>query len=500
MSLVLALDVGTSGGRALIADSGGKRIGSAERRWRYRTDPDGFPVLDTGSVWASLASATREAVRSSLARPEAIAVIGITSQRNGVALLDSKGQILYAGPDSDGRAANEGIALEREHGDLIYETTGRLPAFKYLPARLAWFRGNKPDIANRTAHALSFGDWIAFRLTGEIATDPTQAAETMCFDVRRDMWSQTLCDALDVPSRFLPRVMTEPLGRLPEDVAREFGLHPGTPVVRAGADTQCAALAMGAREPGDVAINAGTMMPVSQVQAEAIIDEQRRLVTSPHVVPGRSILEVNCGEAGALVDWLLALIGEGGNHLWLEQSAGDADPGSRGVAVVDPGPINVGDYPVMRSGGLAFPIPVSALNPGREEIARAVLEGVAYAARAGIEWLQDASGRDPGLVTVCGGLSRSPTFVRILAGVMGREVRRAREPHASALGAAIVAATAAGLHPSVAAAAAKMADAGELVRPDPSWLALYDGLYQSWTGLRARYEETMMSVSDLRDS
>lgn len=500
MALVLSLDVGTSGGRALIADSEGRRVGSASRAWRYRTDADGFPVLDVGAVWASLASAAREAVRSSLARPDAIAVIGITSQRNGVVLLDNKGSILYAGPNTDGRATQEGIAIERLHGDLIYETTGRLPAFKYLPSRLAWFRSNKPEIASRTAHAMSFGDWLAYRLTGEIATDPTQAAETLCFDVRRGMYSQTLCDALDVPSRFLPRVITEPLGRLPEDVAREFGLHPGTQVVRAGGDTQCAALAMGVVEPGDVAITAGSMMPIEQVVAPAILDPIRRLHTSPHAVPGRSILEVHCGEAGAVVDWLLGLLGENGNHIWLEQAASDADPGSGGVAMIDPGPTHMGDYPVMRTGGFAFPIPVSQLNVGREELARATLEGVAYAARAGIDWLTEVSGQPAADVAVCGGLARSATFVNVLAAVLGRDVRRAREPHAAALGACIVAAATAGLHPTVGAAAAKMSDRGELVRPDQSWLALYDGLYMSWTGLRARYEETRMRVSDLRDS
>lgn len=499
MSLVLSLDIGTSGGRALIADSEGRRIGSAARAWRFRIDADGFPLLDHGAVWASLASAAREAVRSSLARPEAIAVIGITSQRNGVVLLDGNGQILYAGPNTDGRATKEGISIERQHGDLIYETTGRLPAFRYLPAKLAWFRDNKPEIASRTQHAVSFADWVAYRLTGEIATDPTQAAETLCFDVRREMYSQTLCDALDVPARFLPRVISEPLGALTEDVAREFGLHPGTPVVRAGGDTQCAALALGIIEPGDVAIAAGTMLPVSQVVAPAVIDLQRRLITSPHAAPGRSILEAHCGEAGASLDWMLGLIGETGNHVWLEQAASSADPGSAGVSLIGPGPVNMGDYPVMRTGGLSFPIPVSQMAPGREEIARGMLEGIAYGARAGIDWLSEVSNRPAGDVAVSGGLARSPTFVRVLAAVLGREVRRAREPHAAALGACIVAATAAGLHPNVGAAVAKMADRGETVRPDPGWLAIYDGLYMSWLGLRARYEQTRMRVSDLRD-
>lgn len=496
MSLVLALDIGTSGGRAIIADAEGRRVGSASRAWRYRTDADGFPELDPGTVWASLASAARDAVRSSLARPDAIAAVGVTSQRYGVVLTDSKGQVLYAGPNTDPRGVREGIALERDHGSLVYERTGRLPAFLYLPARLAWFRANKPEITDRTAHAMSFADWVAAKLTGEFATDRSQAAEMLCYDLRRGGWSDELCELLAVPPRFLPPIASEPVGTLPEAVAREFGLHAGTPVVRSGCDTQCAALGVGAVEPGDVAVPVGTTMPVEQVVDSVILDPERRLWTSPHAVPGRFVLEAQCGEAGAVVDWVLQLLGAPGDHAWLEQSAARAEPGSGGVRMVGIGPINMGDFPILRTGGLAFPVPVMVLGRSREDVARAALEGIAYTARAAMEWLREVS-PDQGAIAVCGGLSRSHTFARILASVLGREVRRAREPQASALGACIVAAASAGLHSGVPEAAAHMSDQGEVVRPDPSWLAIYDGLYQSWVDARARYEQTHMRVSDL---
>jgi sugar (pentulose or hexulose) kinase len=499
MSLVLALDIGTSGGRALIADSEGRRIGVASRPWRYRADADGFPELDAGTVYASLASAAREVVRSSLARPDAIAAVGITSQRTGVVFLDAKGTVLYAGPNADPRGMREGIAMEREHGEEIYRTAGRLPAFLYLPARLAWFRQNKPEISGRTARALSLGDWVAYRLTGEAATDPTQAAEMLVYDLNAKAWSTDLAEALDVPLRFLPPITTEPLGTLAEDVAREFGLHPGTPVVRAGGDTQCAALGVGTTEPGDVAIPAGTTMPVQQVVAQPTIDGARRLWTSPHVVPGRFVLEAHCGEAGTAVDWLIGLLGMPGDHGWLEAAAGRAEPGAGGVTLIDTGPTPMGDYPMMRVGALAFPIPVMALGRSREDFARASLESVAYAARAGIEWLEEVSGSPAGEVALCGGLARSSTFARITASVLGREIRRAREPQTSALGACIVAAAAIGLHGSVGQAATHMSDPGDLVKPEEGWLALYDGLYQSWLSQRGRYEETRMRVSDLED-
>lgn len=500
MSLILSLDIGTSGGRAVIADSSGRRVGAAARAWRYRTDPSGFQELDTNTVWAALASASREAVRTSLARPEAIVAVAVTSQRSGVVLMDSKGEVLSAGPNTDARGVREGIGLERAHGELVYRLAGRLPVFLYLPARLAWFRNNKPAIADRVARALSFADWAVWRLTGgaAAATEPTQAAEMLAFDIHRGSWSDALCDALGTPRKILPDLVrpATTVGELTEPASREFGLHAGTAVVPAGGDTQCAALGLGVVEPGQVAVVAGTTMPVAQVAGGPTIDEERRLWTSPHAVPGRFLLEAHCGEAGPALDWLLGLMGRTGDHGWLDEAASGAEPGAGGVLSVDTGPTRMGDYPLMRTGGLVFPVPLMVLGRSQEDVARAALEGIGYGARQAMEWLAEVGGGQSE-VALSGGVARSQTFARVLASVLGRPVRRARDAQTSGLGGCIVGAAAAGEFRSVAEAAGVMHDRGETVHPEPEWTAIYEGLYASWCERRARFEETVTRVSDL---
>ena len=500
MSLILSLDIGSSGGRAVIADTSGRRVGSATRAWRYRVDPNGFQEADTDLLWAALASASREAVRTSLARPDAIAAVAVTSQRTGVVFLDSKGSVLAAGPNSDARGIREGIALEREHGELVYRLAGRLPVFLYLPARLAWFRKNAPAIADRVAKALSFSDWATWRMTGgaATATEPTQAAEMLAYDVTRGSWSDALCDALSTPRKILPDLLRHatPVGALTEAAAREFGLHAGTPVVPAGGDTQCAALGLGAIDPGTVAIVAGTTMPVTQVASSALIDSERRLWTSPHALPGRYLLEAHCGEAGPALDWYLNLLGHGGDHTWLDEAAAGSVPGAGGVTSIDTGPTRMGDFALMRTGGLLFPIPLMALGRQPTDVARAAMEGIAYGARQGTEWLAEVGG-PASEVVLCGGVARSHVFARILASVLGRPVRRAREPQASGLGGCIVGAAAAGEFRTVAEAAGVMHDRGDVVHPEPEWTAIYEGLYASWVSQRARFEQTVARVSDL---
>ena len=500
MSLVLGLDIGTSGGRALIADAEGRRVGAASRPWRYRSESPGYAEIDTATVWASLASATREAVRTSLARPDAIQAVAVTSHRAGVVFRDSRGEVLYAASSADTRGVSEGVALERTHRDLIYGTAGRLPAFLFLPARLAWFHANRPEFSKRFASAMSFADWCAARLGGNkaLSTEPTLAADTLLFDVVHGWWSDALCDALDVNKRMLPTVERPAtvVGRLPEDVAREFGLHPGTPVVVAGSDLQCAALGAGIAEPGAAAVIAGISLQVQQVTGSPLFDDDRRLWTSPHALPNRWVLEATCGEAGAAVDYLLSLMGRGGDHMWLEVAASRCEPGAGGVTFVDPGPINMGNFPLVRRGGLTFPVPVHQQGRGQEDMVRAAFEAAAYGTRAGLEWLEDVAG-GAAEIAVCGGLVKSPTFPRILASVLGRPVRRVREPNASALGACIVGAAAAGLHQTVPAAAAAMHDRGDVVHPLPDWGVIYDGLYGTWRDRRSRFEEALMRVNEI---
>lgn len=500
MSLILSLDIGTSGGRAVVADTSGRRVGSASRPWRCRIDADGFQELDPDLVWVALASASREAVRTSLARPDAIAAVAVTSQRTGVVFIDAKGEVLSAGPNSDARGLREGITLERTHGELVYRTAGRLPVFLYLPSRLAWFRNNRPAVADRIFKALPFSDWAVWRLTGGAvtSTEPTQAAELLAYDLERGSWSDALCDALGTPRKILPDLVRPltPVGELTESAAREFGLHAGTPVVPAGGDTQCAALGVGATSPGTVTIVAGTTMPVTHVVERPLIDPERRLWTSPHAVPGRHLLEAHCGEAGPALDWYLGIMGRPGDHTWLDEAAGSAEPGAGGVVSIDTGPTRMGDFPLMRTGGLVFPIPLMALGRTQGDIARAVLEGLAYGVRQAMEWTAEVGGPSDEVV-LCGGVARSHTFARILASVLGRPIRRAREAQSSGLGGCIVGATAAGAFRSVAEAAGVMHDRGEAIHPEPEWIPMYEGLYASWVEARGRFERTVARVSDL---
>ena len=145
MSLLVGLDIGTSGGRCLVVDEEGQQVGVGSRLWSYRWEGPGMCELDPDQAFAALSAAARDAL-AGLDTSEIVGV-GVASQRTGVVLLDENGVELYTGPNADGRGVASGMDLERAHGDRVYRTNGRLPVMLYLPARLGWFRAFGPHAA-----------------------------------------------------------------------------------------------------------------------------------------------------------------------------------------------------------------------------------------------------------------------------------------------------------------------------------------------------------------
>ena len=486
MALYAGIDVGTSGGRCLIVDEHGERAGYGEHPWRYTPDDSGFPTLQPATAIEALRTSVADALKTCDAAD--LRGVGVTSQRTGVVLLDADGRELYVGPNTDGRGAQFGMEQERAHADLIYRVAGRLPAMIYLPARLAWFRANNPDI--EPAVALSFGDWIVARATGVWATDPTQAAEMLVYDVAMGHWSQDLLGALTVPEGLLPslRAAGEPAGVAEE--GNPLGLPAGVPVFCGGADTQCAALALGVIESGQAFVVAGTTMLAQQLIEEFALDPKGRTWTSPHLVGDVLSQESHCGEAGSALTWFANLVSLSPSEL-VEESDG-AEPGAGGVRFYDSYPSTARDFALVRSGGFEFPVPVLALGRSRTDLTRGLLEGIAFGARAGLDVLDEINGA-PSEIAVAGGVARARAFREALAGASTRPIRVAKETPSSARGAAIVAA--APDHGGVRAAAKAMADKG--VEIDHVEAHGYPALYASWRARADELDQRAMKMSGL---
>ena len=248
MGNALVIDAGSSSVRARLVGDDGRVAAGAARPYAYANEADGGELaraFDLRGCWGAIVSAVNEA----LAGGDAPSSVAVTSQRQALVFLDDAGRALYSGPNTDLRAVFQGAALDEEHGNAIYRTTGHRPAFMMATGKLAWLRDARPDDYARVSHILTLADWIAWRLTGEIASEPSLAAASGLVDIRTRRWASSLFAEIGLRLPETPlRDASETRGAVRNaDIPTLTGL----PVRVAGGDTQCALIGMGVGADGN---------------------------------------------------------------------------------------------------------------------------------------------------------------------------------------------------------------------------------------------------------
>jgi sugar (pentulose or hexulose) kinase len=486
----LALDAGTGSGRAVVFDETGRQLACAREEWTYEsTHHPGDMVaghhFDAERFWGLLARATRAAISAAGVSPESIAGVAATSQREGSVFLDADGREVLATPNFDSRALAEGVdVLQRLGADRLYEITGHEPPFIFPLSRFLWWRARHPETP--VASLLMIDHWVTYRLTGERVGEPSNAAESLLFDVSAGGWSEEIREAFDVPRGILPRLASggSLAGLVTKKAAAETGLPAGTPVFVGGADTQCALLGSGVVEPGAAGAVLGTTAPVQMVLDRPLQDPERHLWLSPHVCAGRWVLESNAGDGGKAFAWLLELLDfparDDASFAAIEAAAERADPEIPVYTFIGPSIFNLRSMNPSRAAGLLFPYPFGRRRPTKPELLRGFLESLAFAVRGNLEQIESVCGGATPSLTLSGGMTKSALARRLVAEVVGRPMRVGTVAESAALGCAILAAAGAGVYPDVGSAAARMVRTEEITAKDPG---AYEDRYRKWREL-----------------
>ncbi|MGH7803932.1 MAG: FGGY-family carbohydrate kinase [Candidatus Binatia bacterium] len=491
----LALDAGTGSGRAVLFDEAGNQLACAREEWSYEsTHHPGDMVaghhFDADRFWGLLARASRAALAAAGVEPGSIAGVAATSQREGSVFLDGRGRELLATPNFDSRAIAEGVdVLQRLGADRLYEITGHEPPFIFPLSRLLWWRSRHPETP--VASLLMIDHWVTYRLTGERVAEPSNAAESLLFDVAAGGWSDEIREAFDVSDAILPRLAMggSPAGFVSAEAAAATGLREGTPVFVGGADTQCALLGSGVVEAGAVGAVLGTTAPVQMVLDRPLSDGDRHLWLSPHVCAGRWVIESNAGDGGKAFAWLLELLdvpsSDDASFAAIETEAERADPDVPVYAFIGPSIFNLRSMNPSRAAGLLFPYPFGRRRPAKPELLRGFLESLAFAVRGNLEQIESVTGRRAASVTLSGGMTKSRLARRLVAQLLGRPVAAGAVAESAALGCAVLAAAGAGVYPDVGSAAARMVRTEEIEAEDPG---ATEDRYRKWRELNDTLE------------
>ena len=308
--LVVAVDAGTTGARAVAFSLAGEMIAEVRRPYRISAPRPGWAEQDSRD-WAEGAVAALRGLAGRTRSAGRIRAIGLTGQCPTMVPADERGRPLRPGMlYRDNRAVAEARQMRQRIGDAaLHERTGHVPEAFHVGPKLAWLRRHEPGVFARTRLVLQPRDVVLHRLTGLARTDETHANATLFFNLRQRDWDPGLLGAFDVDPALFPPVLPpwQVAAELTRSAAAELGLDAGVPLVIGAADSPCAAFGAGVAAPGPVSEMAGASSCLNSAVPDPLPD--LRVTHYSHVVPGCFCTELGLNTTGAAIGWAVKALG-----------------------------------------------------------------------------------------------------------------------------------------------------------------------------------------------
>ena len=449
MSFILAIDQGTTSSRAIVFDAQMRPVASAQEEFEQIFPASGWVEHRADDIWQTVLRSCQKALKKARLAGADLAGIGITNQRETTLLWDrSTGAALHnAIVWQDRRTSDICEALKTAGFEAqVRQTTGLLLDPYFSGTKLAWLLDNvKGARARAEKGELAFGtvdSWLLWQLTGgkAHATDATNAARTLLYDIRESRWSDEMCAMLDIPQALLPEV---------KDCAADYGVcelfGAPVPILGIAGDQQAATIGQGCFAPGMMKSTYGTgCFALLNTGKEPVMSDNRLLTTVAYQLDGEVTyaLEGSIFVAGAVVQWL-----RDGLHLITQarETQGLAEAAEEGVVLV-PAFTGLGaPYWDANCRGAAFGLTRAT---GPREMARAALEAVGFQTRDLLEAMRaDWADAAETALRVDGGMTASDWTMQFLADITGAQVDRPVVLESTAVGAAWLAGQRAGLYP-----------------------------------------------------
>jgi sugar (pentulose or hexulose) kinase len=489
---LLALDVGTQSVRALLFDARGAVV--AMRRVPiepYVSPQPGWAEQDPEVWWAALGAATRGLWSEAGVRPDAVAGVGLTTQRTTIVVADEHGTPLRPAIVWLDARRTEGLPPLGGHWGAAFAVAGVTETVARFQAdcEANWIVANEPSVWKRIRRYGVLSSWLTARLVGRWADSSASQVGYLPFDFKRSRWANRLDWKWQVAPfvrEWLPELVapTDTIGGLTSEAAAHLGLAPGLPLIAAAGDKQCEALGSGAVAPDVAALSFGTTATIGTTHRRYL--EAIPLVPPyPAAAPGAWFVELQVMRGFWMVEWFKR---EFGADLVDRAAAAGVPPEARFDDLLEatpPGAMGLVVQPYWMP-GVRYPGPEAkgaAIGfgdvHGRAHLYRAIVEGLAYALREAAERTERRSGVPIRELRIAGGGSQSARAVQLFADVFGLPASRPHTHEAAGLGAAIDVAVGLGIHPDVSTAVAEMVQVRDRFEPDPRANRLYEDLYRS---------------------
>jgi xylulokinase len=492
--VLIGLDIGTSGARALAVSEMGDVIAAAAQEYPLLTPRPGWTEQNPEDWWQASRKVLAEVANAVNGK---VAGIALTGQMHGAVFLDANDRVIRpALLWNDQRTAAQCAEItERVGRERLLAIAGNPALTGFQAPKLLWLREVEPENYRRVAHVLLPKDFIRLRLAGEYATDASDASGTLLLDLRRRSWSAEILDALELPREWLPAVYEGPeeAGRLRADVAADLGLPAGVPIAAGGGDNAAAAVGCGIVEEGLASSSIGTSGVLFAYTPQFTPDPSGRLHAFCHAVPGAYHLMGVTLSAGGSLNWWRQVLGEQHEYDALIELAEAAPVGSEGLLFL---PYLSGERtPHLDPSARGAFFGLTARH-GLNHLTRAVMEGVTYSLADCLQLMLDL-GVKVNQVRAIGGGARSRLWRQMQADVYGMPVHRTTVDEGPAYGAALLAGVTAGHFKSVNEACSVIQLRPDVAEPNKDNAELYSQYLKVYRDLYPATAAAMAQLSGL---
>ncbi|MCR5485378.1 MAG: xylulokinase [Clostridiales bacterium] len=507
MKYLIGIDVGTSGTKTVLFDIYGKVTASETVEYPLYQPKNGWAEQEPEDWWNASVEGIKAVIDRSGCDKSEIAGVGLSGQMHGLVMLDKNGCVLRRSIIwCDQRTHEECDDIDNIVGrDKVIEITANPPMTGFTASKILWVKKHEPEIYEKCAHILLPKDYIRFRLTGEYATEVSDASGMQLMDVAKRQWSREILSLLDIDISLLAEMYESPdvTGNVSKSASELTGLPEGIPVAGGAGDNAAAAIGTGIVRSGSAFNTLGSSAVIYAVTDRLNADKKGRVHGLCASVPGKWTLMSCTQGAGISLKWFA-------NNFFLQEKEEAKKRNTSIYNIIDK---KASDVPIGSEKLLFLPYLMGERSPhpdafcrgvffglsaihNREHLVRAVMEGVAFSQRECMDVFRE-NGAGVDSITLCGGGSRSPVWRQMLADLYSCPVSVLESDEGGALGAALLAGVGAKIYSSVEEAADSVVKKIPAAEPIAENTERYEPYYELYKKLYLSLKENFVELYDI---
>jgi autoinducer 2 (AI-2) kinase len=498
MKYLMAIDAGTGSIRSVIFDTNGNQISVSQEEWYHLENKDipNSMNFDFKLNWEITKRCVKDSILKANIDPNDILALSATSMREGIILYDKDGNELWGVANVDARASNEVKYIKEKYLNIeeeFYNISGQTFALGALP-RILWLKNNKPDIYDKVSKISMIGDWILAKLSGVIATDPSNAGTTGIFSLEKRNWESSMAKKLDLVDSIFPpcNEVGTVIGNVSQEASNKTTLSINTKVVTGGGDVQLGSAGLGVVNIGQVAILGGSFwQQVVNIPSATIPPNDMSIRVNPHVIQNQSQAEGITFFSGLIMRWFRDAFcdlekleaKEKGIDVYtlLEEKAKKVPIGSNGIMPIFSDSMKYGKWYHASPSFLNLSIDSNICN--KASMFRSLQENACIVSAINLDKIKKFTNIEFDEIVFAGGASKGTLWPQILADTTGCTIKIPKITEATALGAAMSAGVGIGVYKNLQDAARQLVIWDKEYIPNKNHIKQYNNIKEKWKEL-----------------